>query len=278
MFLRNTMAAFGGISAAVQFFDQLFPRDFPDPGAVTLASVALGVAWGAVRARTKSVVRQEFRHPAMTVVVQAGDLFEQPGHLVVGFSDTFDTAEGGGLLINDTSVQGQLLARRYGGDVQRLDGELSTALAAVAPSAREAPERKPLGKLDRYPVGTVAVLGARPRFVFASAYSRIGNDYVASSSVEEFWYSLNRLWDAVHRHAQRECVAMPLIGSGLSRLDYLDEESLLRLILLSFVAHSRERAICRELRVVLRPADLARINVPEVEAFLATLASGLGGT
>ncbi|BBA99837.1 hypothetical protein RVR_6633 [Actinacidiphila reveromycinica] len=275
MFLRNAMAAFGGISAVVQFFDQLFPRNFPDPGAVTLVSVALCAAWGLVRARPAPSVRQEFARPAMTVVVEAGDLFDQPGHLVVGFSDTFDTAAADGLLINGSSVQAQLLARRYGGDLGRLDAELGAALAGAAPLSREARERKPLGKLDRYPVGTVAVLGALPRLVFASAYSRIGNDYVAGSSVEEFWYSLNRLWDAVHRHAQHGCVAMPLVGSGLSRLDYLDQESLLRLILLSFVAHSRERAICRELRVVLRPADLARINVPEVEAFLASLASGL---
>jgi hypothetical protein len=68
---------------------------------------------------------------------------------------------------------------------------------------------------------------------------------------------------------------MPLVGSGLSRLDHLDQDSLLRLILMSFVARSREGAVCRELRVVLRPADLERINMREMAAFLSALASGL---
>ena len=58
-------------------------------------------------------------------------------------------------------------------------------------------------------------------------------------------------------------------------MDYLDQDSLLRLILMSFIARSREGAICRELRVVVWAADLERINMPEVAAFLRTLATGV---
>lgn len=271
---RNAMAAFGGISAVLQFVGPLIPRGFPDSGPVAAVSLVACLLWGMSQARSVTRVRQEFRRPDMAIVVEEGDLFDQPAHLVVGFSDTFDTASAGGV-INEASVQAQLLARRYGGDVRRLDAELDAVLGPVEPVAREDRDRKPLGKLVRYPVGTVAVLGTRPRLTFAAAYSRIGNDYVAASSVEDLWFGLNRLWDAVRRHAQLEQVAMPLVGSGLSRLDHLDQDSLLRLILMSFIARSREGAICRELRVVVRAADLERINMPEVAAFLRTLASGL---
>lgn len=275
VFVRNTLAAFGSVTAVDQLVGQLFPYGLADPVATTTVSVALCLVWGAVRARPMSRVHQEFQHPNMVLVVEEGDLFDQSGHhLVVGFCDTFDTAPAAGLLINSSSVQGQLLLRRYGGDLHRLDAELLSALAGTEPSAHENRADKEFGKLDRYPIGTVAVLGAHPELVFASAYSHLGNDYVATSSVEELWFSLNRLWDSVHRHAQLECVAMPLVGSGLSRMDYLDQDSLLRLILLSFVARSREGAICRELRVLVRPADLQRINMPEVAAFLRALAMG----
>ncbi|MEV7340670.1 macro domain-containing protein [Streptomyces sp. NPDC093544] len=278
VFLRNMMVAFGGISAVLQFVGQFFPRSFPDPGTVTVVSVAACLMWGLGRARPVPRVEQEFRRPDMTVVVEVGDVFDQPAHLVVGFCDTFDTATLDGAVINGGSMQGQLSDRRYGGDVRRLDAELAVALASVTPVVREDREHKPLGKLDRYPLGTVAVLGARPRLVFAVAYSRIGNDCVAASSVEDLWFGLSRLWDALHRHAQLERVAMPLVGSGLSRLDHLDQDSLLRLILMSYIARSREGSVCRELRVVVRPADLERINMREVAAFLSVLASGLDRT
>ncbi|MET7406767.1 macro domain-containing protein [Streptomyces parvulus] len=267
------MAAFGGVSAVLQFVGQLWPGAVPGPAPVTAASVLLCVAWAVARSRPTVAVRQEFGRPRMSVAVGPGDLFDQPAHLVVGFCDTFDTDVRDGVVISGASVQGQLLERRYGGDAARLDEELAAALGTAVPVAREAREDKPHGKLDRYPVGTVAVLGSRPRLVFGVAHSRLGNDCVARSSTEELWLSLGRVWDAVYRHGQLDRVAVPLIGSGLSRLHGLDEESLLRLILLSFITHSRERVICRELSVVLRPAELERVDLAEVAAFLEVLAA-----
>ncbi|WP_376735058.1 macro domain-containing protein [Streptomyces broussonetiae] len=273
--MGSAMAAFGGVSAVVQFVGQLFPEAL-DPAPVLGGSVLLCVAWAVARGRQPRAVAQDFRRPNMTVSVGCGDLFEERAHLVVGFSDTFDTDVHDGIVISGSSVQGQLLHRRYHGDTVRLDSALGAALRHVTPLARETREDKPHGKLDRYPVGTVAVLGTRPRLVFAVAYSRIGNDFVARSSTEELWLSLNRVWDAVHRHGQLDRVALPLLGSGLSRLHGLDEESLLRLILLSFITRSRERVICRELRIVLRPAEAERVDMTEVAAFLRVLAADVG--
>ncbi|MBW8806477.1 MAG: hypothetical protein AUG49_03235 [Catenulispora sp. 13_1_20CM_3_70_7] len=273
-FLGSVLIAFGVVSALVQFVGQLFPNAFSDPGFVTTVTLMFCLAYGIVRSWPKRRVRRTFMLPEMSVSIVPGDLFDEPGHLVVGFSDTFDTCVAGGVPVNGDSVQGQLLRRRYGGDVELLDEDLEAGLRRTRPLATEERTDKPVGKLDRYPIGTVAVLGERPRLVFAVAYSRFGNDCVAESGVEELWFSLNRLWDAVYRHGQHEGVAMPLIGDGLSRVDFLDPESLLRLVLLSFVTRSRERRICRELRIVLRPEVFRRIDLREAEAFLNSLGSG----
>ncbi|NUR61231.1 MAG: hypothetical protein HOV87_21605 [Catenulispora sp.] len=262
--------AFGAVSALVQFVGQLYPEAIADRGAVTTAAIGCCTVWGALRARPRRLVRREFGNPPTTVVIKDGDLFAEPAHLVIGFCDTFDTDVEDGVLVNADSTQGQLLDRRYVGDRHRMDAELGAALHAIAPATRVNRAAKPRGKLTRYPIGTVAVLGSRPRLVFAVAYSRLAPDYVAAGSVDELWYSLARLWDAVFRHAQQERVAMPLVGSGLARLG-LDDESLLRLVLLSFVAHSRRRRVCRELCVVLRPEAFRRIDRAEVAAFLDSL-------
>ncbi|MCX3059787.1 macro domain-containing protein [Streptomyces beihaiensis] len=271
VFVRDTMVAFGGLSAVLQVVGPFVPHS--GSGAVVGLSVGTCLAWGLLRARPITRVRQVFRRPAMTVVVETGDVFDRPAHLVVGFCDTFDTLSAGGRVINDDSVQAQLLDRRYGGDTRRLDAELDAALASVRPVAREARSDKPLGKLDRYPVGTVAVLGARPRLVFGVAYSRIGDDYVASSGVDDLWRGLGGLWRALRAHAQLDRVDMPLVGSGLARIGYLDRDSLLRLILVSFVASSREAAVCRELRLVVRPGELDGVDMRELAAFLDALAT-----
>ncbi|WP_208811002.1 macro domain-containing protein [Micromonospora echinofusca] len=267
----NVLAAFGLISAVVQLGAQLVPDVMPDTTVVIAATVSACLVWGMVRAYPRRRLQYEFTHPAMNVTVEVGDLFDQEVDLVVGFSDTFDTATDDRELISSDSVQGQLVQRLYGGDAKRLDRDLRAALAGVDPVGRETRRTKPKGNLLRYPLGTVAVLHRSGRRIFAVAYSRMGTDYVARSSVDNLWLSLNGLWDAVYRHGQRGELAIPLLGSGLARIDALDRESLLKMILLSFVARSREAQLCREFRVLIHPDDVDRINLLEVAAFIRTL-------
>jgi hypothetical protein len=138
-------------------------------------------------------------------------------------------------------------------------------------AGREERAAKPLGRLVRYPIGTVAVLRADDRRVFALAYSRMGNDLLARSSMDDLRTSLERLWDAVHRDGGRRPVAMPLIGTGLARVDGASPTSLLRLIIESFVDRSRRQPVTRELRVVLRAPDIAHIDLDAVAAGLEKL-------
>src|SRR5882757_4550918 len=70
VFARNTMVAFGGISAVLQFVGQFFPRSFPGPGTVTVVSVAACLVWGLGQARPIPRVEQVFRRPDLRVVVE----------------------------------------------------------------------------------------------------------------------------------------------------------------------------------------------------------------
>lgn len=106
----------------------------------------------------------------VTLSIVVGDLFAHDNHLAVGFSDTFDTSVADDRIIHSASVQGQLLHRIYDGNQQRLDEELAAALAAMPPVRTESRADKPYGKLARYPIGTVAVLGEPQRL--ASRRSR----------------------------------------------------------------------------------------------------------
>jgi hypothetical protein len=101
--------------------------------------------------------------------------------------------------------------------------------------------------------------------------TQMGNDLIARSTVDHIWHSLNQVWNAAHLHGQRERIAVPLIGAEFARITCLDRESLLKMILLSFVARSREDPVCSELVLVVHPRDYEKINILEVEAFLRTL-------
>lgn len=270
-FFAHLLAAAGLVSAVIQFVGQMFfDKAFPAPVTVTTLTLVGCFAWAISQAYPRSWAEREFSTPDTTVRVEVGDLFEQDTHLVVGFTDTFDTSVADDRIISGAAVQGQLLHRRYSDDQRRLDQELAVALRRATPVATEPPGSK-AGKRTRYPIGTVAVVGRPGQQIFAVAYSRLGNDLVPRSSVDDMWVSLNRLWDAVYERAERRPLTMPIIGSGLARIDQLDRESLLKLILISFLARSRQTPICRELRIIVHPDDLHSVDLLEVRAFLRAL-------
>jgi hypothetical protein len=266
----NALAAFGLVSAGLQFVGQLIPTVLPSAAATIPGSVMACVIWGMLRASPRRRLSHEFRNPRMTVSVAVGDLFDQDADIVVGFTDTFDTSTAGDLVINSSSVQGQLVARHYSGDHRLLDKDLNVSLSQVTPVARETRRSKPLGKLLRYPLGTVAVISKANQRIFAVAYSRMEGN-VARSSVQDLWLGLDRLWEAVYLHGQRRRLAIPIVGSRLARVDALSREGLLRMILLSFIARSRQAVICDELLIMIHPRDLDEIDLLEVSAFLRAI-------
>jgi hypothetical protein len=266
------LAAVGLMSGVVQLITAVwsFDQGLGHPWWILAGIAVLSVGWGLFRAWPPTRVRRQFERPDMIVSIEVGDLFDQDAHLVVGFSDTFDTDTTDSLVINAKSVLGQMLHRIYGGDRERLDRELSTALEDAKVESVETTGAK-RGKSERFPIGTVAILGPPSRRIFGIAYTKMGNDLIARSTVDHIWHSLNQVWDAAHLHGQRERIAVPLIGAEFARITCLDRESLLKLILLSFVARSRQDPVCHEMVLMVHPRDYEKINILEVEAFLRTL-------
>lgn len=265
--LVRAYAAVGRIEEAVGLGEELLTRR-PDDATGALVARLRGRL---TSHRPRGIIHYQFAHPDVTVTVEVGDLFDQDAHLVVGFSDTFDTSTDDDRVISVSSVQGQLLTREFAGDRAALDRALRRALARTAPTGKELRQDKPWGRLLRYPLGTVAVIRDIRRSVFAVAYSTMGNDLICRSDEESLRLALDRLWEAVYLSGHRRPVAMPLIGSGLARVDTSTPQQLVELVVSSFIARSRRGLVCPELRLVLREETLRRIDPVAVTRFLRTL-------
>lgn len=265
------LIAFGLISGAIQFAGQVFGIRFAEPGLVTGFSLAACLAWAIFKAFPRRYAGRAFDHPDLSIAIRVGDILELDTDIVVGFSDTFDTDTTADVVISGASLQGQLLRRTYENDRRRLDEDLTRALSGYTPIEVETKMAKPQGKLRRYAIGTVAVIGSPKRRIYCVAYSRMGNDLMARCSIDDFWISLGKLWEAIGARGQLSKVAVPIMGAELARVYALDRENLLKVIILSFVASSRVHPVCRELTVIVRPEDVEKVDMLEMQAFLAAL-------
>lgn len=274
-FAVNTFACFGLISAIVQFLSAIFGNGFTlgPPGLVIAITLLVSIIYGLVMARSKTKISHYYKSIDVTVNVIVDDILKSKGQLVVGFADTFDVDTTDDEVIDSQSLQGQLLDRRFNGNAKSLSAHIKSSLSKSKTFELEKRSDKAKGNLKRYPIGTVAVFDSPSNSgkIYGVAYSKLRNDLVAESSVHFLWESLGQLWDSVYIHGQRKPVNLPLMGTELARINALDRESIIRMILLSFMARSREQVVCKELTLHIYPPDLKHINMLELEAFIKNI-------
>ena len=94
-FWRNLVgSAFAGVgflSALLGLFALLVPTAIPHrEGWFALAVIAISLGYGTYRA-WPTPISTAYNQPNVKVTVIEGDLFGQPGHVMIGMCDTFDT-------------------------------------------------------------------------------------------------------------------------------------------------------------------------------------------
>lgn len=227
-----------------------------------LAAMSLAIA--VIQNFPHMSVCQALSSPNSVVEIKLGDLLDEPGHLVIGANDVFDTELGE--VIKPSSVQGQFLTRIYGDDRNRLDADIEAALHSYQAQRTKEPNKQK-GKSWRYPIGTTIALGSPDKRYFWIAYGYMGNDLRVQSNADDIWNSLSRLWEEVRLKGHGMDVAIPVIGADLARTN-LPRMALTKLIILSFVVASKKEFVTRKLTLVIYPKDLDNTDFYVLEDFL----------
>ncbi len=265
-FVKESLVAFGAFAAVAGLVAALFPDALKDHGVFwVIAVVVVSIVFGLQRSWPRPIERA-YAKPNTAIRIVRGDLFDEPGHIVVGACDTFDSQMPN--VISPQSVQGQALQRLYGGDLARFDQDLNAALKGETPVGSTQKE----GKTERYAIGTVAAVPHGPRRILFLAYTEMNDRNEARGTSDGIWRSMLSLWEAVSLYCNGEPVAIPVLGGGQARISQiLPAQDSIRFIAFSFMLASRRERVCDELRIVVRPSDYEKLNRLELQAFLDSL-------
>lgn len=244
---------------ALFFPEQL---DFGWIGYFWLALASLGIAF--LQKFPRISVSQSMSSPDTSIEIRVGNLFDQAGHLVIGFNDAFNTELGE--LIKPSSIQGQFLERIYKNDRSRMDEEIENALQKYKCLRTRMPPNKP-GKIWRYPIGTIVTLGSHGRRYFLAAYGKTNNEMIIQSNVDCIWTTLSKLWREVRLKGDGDNVSIPIVGADLARTG-LPRMMLAKLIAISFLTASKDKFVSRKLTIMIYPNDMDLIDFYELDDFL----------
>ncbi len=266
-FARRFFEALGAMAVIAGAVAVIWPDLLKDKWWILAVAALLAVGWAVFSLRQKD---PEQRFPSENIMIRLveGDLFAQNASALVGMTTTFDTEPG---IIENSSVQGNLLQVIYGGSQARLDAALAAALGGTGVVGTIT---KP-GKQDVYPMGTVAVLpGQGNTRYYCVAYTCMDEHNRAKGTIRGILDSLDSVWDAADRTGNGETICVPLLGQGQSRIPELTAEVAVRLIAFSFLLRSRRARFSKELRIVVHPNEIGKIDRTEFQAFLRSLVAG----
>jgi hypothetical protein len=122
--IASIFTFFGVILGAWSVFDNEFFTSYGLHGLVVVfifsIILAIYLEW------PKRTITKIFTHPDIKITVKVGDILQEKSHIVIGFSDTFDTELGD--IINPDSLQGKFLSLIYGHNKNKLDKEIAESL------------------------------------------------------------------------------------------------------------------------------------------------------
>ncbi len=265
--LGSLLGAFGALWVIVEVLDffNLFQSVaiwLKDAGWYFLGA---GVVVSVARTWPKFSARANVAGQDVHVTVKIGDIFRTKAQLVIGTNTTFDT-EIRSQLIAIESVQGQF-TQRYFVDWKALDLQVEEQLRGRASEdltdARE-------GKSKQYPIGeTVKVYPEPKRAAYLVAMADLNAKGNASGTLEKLREALGGLWAFIREQGDHGKIAIPLLGTGKTRLPTPRREIIIEIVR-SFLAACSEATFCKELIVVVRPADAAEygIRMNDFQSFL----------
>lgn len=181
-----------------------------------------------------SNIRQRIRLKINTseIEVKFGDIFsEQADFKVIAFNEYFDTLVDDKIIAKST-LNGIFINKFFKDKVEELDEIISTD-AHLREMVLAENATRTYGKNTKYKLGTICVVND----YLLTALSHFDTDNRAYLEINDYINCLLKFWNEVDRVYAGKTVALPVLGSGITRFkgyDNISDQELLELIIWTF--------------------------------------------
>jgi hypothetical protein len=210
-------------------------------------------------------IAERIQDKDILIRILIGNIFNQSGDIVVPSNSTFDTTFQNDF-ISPNSIQGQLAKREYD-KVEYLDQEIERQLHDISPILTHT---RTASKNKQYEIGTIIKLTHRSKFKsYWMALANVNEHGKPDGKFENLQICLESLWRYIGEKGHMTRLIMPVLGSGKTGINE-NRFTILKEIIFSFVAFSKELKITEELVICVHPSDITNetINMYELIKYL----------
>jgi len=193
------------------------------------------------------------------IEVKFGDIFSEEADLkAIAFNEYFDTLVDE-KVISSSSLNGIYIKKFYQGNVAALDNIISSDTHLPEMIASENGGRT-VGKKIKYRLGTICTVDD----YLLTAFSRFDDNNKAYLEMNDYINCLLNFWNEIDRVYAGRTIALPVLGSGITRFrgyeNILDQE-LLELIIWTFKVSRIKFAYPSKVKIVVWQKKHEKINL-----------------
>jgi hypothetical protein len=196
------------------------------------------------------------------VVIEEGDIFKSDGYRIIPFNEYFDTQVDGELISRQT-INGKYIVEHVA-SIEEIDRAIDNDQHAKSCISGQVSNRV-LGKKKRYVLGTII----KDTDYFMMAFSKFDSQNRAYLEMNEYITCLMNMWNECDIHYGGRSIALPLLGSGITRFhsyENITDQELLEIILWTFKVSRIRFQYPSQLRIVLTKNSLDKINLFELKS------------
>lgn len=249
------------ITSIVFLFADIEDKNKPVAGVVALGVIVLVYIGIWIHANVRRSIRLKINNSE--VEVYFGDIFEDAAELkAISFNEYFDT-QVDNKVISKGSLHGQFIEKFYSGRVDVLDDIIASDEHLPVMIAGENPTRS-AGKKTKYKLGAVCMAEE----YLLIALSRFDANNKAFLEISDYISCLLTFWNEVDGVYNGRTLALPVLGSGITRFrDYenISDQELLELIIWTFKLSRIKFTYPSKVRIVVWQKKSEKINLQKLK-------------
>lgn len=229
-------------------------------GCITILAIAIAKNWDRLEEKVEIA-----GSPDITISLKVCDALKTKGALIIPTNTTFDTIMEDEF-ISKESLQGQYQRKYFQNRLLELDKKISEGLEGKQYTHLNDGRKS---KENRYPIGTVCRISEKGKHVYFLADSDINDKGIPIDvDASDISKALVSLWEVLTTEGNQEPYSIPLIGTGKARAKNASRDEIVKEIILSFLAATKERKITEKLIICIHPNDLEKIHWDSLCEFL----------
>ena len=224
-------------------------------GFVIFLALVFLVVW--YRANTIKNIKLNINNS--TLEIGPGDIFTENGFKIIAFNEYFDT-QVDDMVISRNTANGKYITRFYS-QPSELDSQISNDAHATQQIVGEM--RRDLGKAVKYKLGTIVKNGD----YFLLAFTHFDENNRAFIEISDYIDCLMNMWNECDIHYGGHTVALPLLGSGITRFrgsENITDQELLETLIWTFKMSRIRFQYPERVKIVLTDACLHKVNLYDI--------------